>query len=112
MAFVRPLDSAVAGPPPVRMGRRLSAETRLTASFTLLSFFAVGLPRILTNTAASTLFLQAYGAQALPYTYAAAALVVPAVGWLYLRLEARLPFARLVLIVLLADVATLAAARL
>src|SRR3954454_655935 len=112
MAFVRPLDSAVAGPLPGRTGRRPSGETRLTAPFTLLSFFAVGLPRVLTNTAASTLFLQAYGAPALPYTYVAAALAVPAVGWLYLRLEPRLPFARLVLLVLLADVAALAAARL
>src|SRR4051794_22280586 len=104
--------TAVTGPLPGRVGRRPPGEVRLAALFTLLSFFAVGLPRVLTNTAASTLFLQAYGAQALPYTYAAAALVVPAVGWLYLRLEARLPFARLVLLVLLADVATLAAARL
>src|SRR4051812_38812820 len=112
MAFIRPLDSAVAGPLPGRTGRRPSGETRLTAPFTLLSFFAVGLPRVLTNTAASTLFLQAYGARALPYAYVVAALAVPAVGWLYLRLEARLPFARLVLLVLLADVAALAAARL
>src|SRR3954454_11761556 len=104
--------TAVRGPLASRIGRRLSGETRLAALFTLLSFFAVGLPRVLTNTAASTLFLQAYGAPALPYTYVAAALAVPAVGWLYLRLEARLPFARLVLLVLLADVAALAAARL
>src|SRR3954451_17918609 len=104
--------TALRGPLPSRLGRHLSGETRLAALFTLLSFFAVGLPRVLTNTAASTLFLQAYGAQALPYTYATAAVDVPAVGWLSLRLEARLPFARVVLLVLLADVAALAAARL
>src|SRR3954470_14894119 len=101
-----------AGPLASPIGRHPPGETRQAALFTLLSFFAVGLPRVFTNTAAFTLFLQAYGAQALPYTYIAAAVAVPAVGWLYLRLEARLPFARLVLLVLLADVAALAVARL
>src|SRR4051794_7194893 len=71
--------TTAAGTRASRIGRHLPGEARLAALFTLLSFFAVGLPRVFTNAAASTLFLQAYGAQALPYTYVAAALAVPAV---------------------------------
>ena len=94
------------------MVRRLPAETRLAALFTLLSFFAIGLPRVFTNTAAFTLFLQTYGAGALPYTYIATAIAVPAIGYAYLRLEPRLPFATLMLLTLFVDMGVLAAARL
>lgn len=91
---------------------RLPPEARLTLFFVLLCFFVVGLPRIFTNTAAFAIFLNVYGAEFLPYTYIGAALAAPALGFLYLRLQARLPFKVLLLTALIADLVTLVALRL
>ncbi len=77
--------------------RRLSAETRLTLLLFAFSFFISGVPRVYTQTAAHTLFLNAYGSAAMPYAYLAEALCVPLAGWLYMLAERRTSFRRLVI---------------
>ncbi len=98
----RPLSPGVALPD-VR-----PEETRLVALLFLHSFL-LGIPRLLTATAAMALFLSYFEARRLPYVYMAAAVAIPLTGFLRLRLATRLPFARLlaadlafVLVVLLA----------
>ena len=65
----------------------LPVEWRLTGLLFALSFCISGLPRVYTQTAAHTLFIQAYGAQAMPWAYLAEALCVPLAGYAYLRFE-------------------------
>lgn len=74
----------------MRLASRLAAvpvEWRLTGLLFALSFCISGLPRVYTQTAAHTLFIQAYGAQAMPWAYLAEALCVPLAGYAYLRFE-------------------------
>ncbi|GCL61305.1 cyclic nucleotide-binding domain-containing protein [Pseudaquabacterium pictum] len=74
----------------MRLAGRLAAvpvEWRLTGLLFALSFCISGLPRVYTQTAAHTLFIQAYGAQAMPWAYLAEALCVPLAGYAYLRFE-------------------------
>ncbi|MBK9440139.1 MAG: cyclic nucleotide-binding domain-containing protein [Comamonadaceae bacterium] len=68
----------------------LSAEIRLTVLLFALSFFISGVPRVYTQTAAHTLFIEAFGAAAMPWAYLAQAFCVPAAGYLYLFAERRL----------------------
>ncbi len=74
--------------------------------------FLVGIPRVLTSTAAMALFLARFPAADLPYVYMGAAVAIPATGFLRLRLAGRLPLRRLLATDLLAVVAGLAAFRL
>lgn len=99
-------------------GRRAQAaeggspsELSLVVWFATLSIFCLGLPRVFTSTAAFSLFLASYDASLLPVSYIAVALLVPAVGYLYLQLEERLPFATLLLVALVADAMALALLR-
>lgn len=62
-------------------------EWRLTGLLFALSFCISGLPRVYTQTAAHTLFIQAYGAEAMPWAYLAEALCIPLAGYVYLRFE-------------------------
>ena len=67
--------------------------------FLLLALAACfGLTRLLVQTSAGTLFLLAYDTSALPYVYIGVALVVPALSFIYARLETRLSFASLLLV--------------
>jgi len=54
-----------------------------------LSFFISGVPRVYTQTAAHTLFIEAFGAESIPWAYLAQALCVPLAGYLYLFAERR-----------------------
>jgi len=69
-------------------------ETRLVALLFLHSFL-IGIPRLLTATAAMALFLTYFEARHLPYAYIGAAVAIPLSGFLRLRLAARLSFVRL-----------------
>jgi AAA family ATP:ADP antiporter len=69
-------------------------ETRLVALLFIHSFL-LGIPRLLTATAAMALFLSYFEARHLPYAYIAAAVAIPLTGFLRLRLAARLSFIRL-----------------
>ncbi len=62
-------------------------EWRLTGLLFALSFCISGLPRVYTQTAAHTLFIQAHGAEAMPWAYLAEALCIPLAGYVYLRFE-------------------------
>ena len=82
------------GAPGPRGGLRfgsLPAELRLTLLLFGLSFFISGVPRVYTQTAAHALFIQAYGAQAMPWAYLAEALCVPLAGWAFLRAQRLAP---------------------
>ena len=65
----------------------LPEEIRLTLLLFLFSFFISGVPRVYTQTAAHTLFIDVYGAAAMPWAYLAEALCVPLAGYLYIRAE-------------------------
>ncbi|MDQ4075412.1 MAG: HEAT repeat domain-containing protein [Chloroflexota bacterium] len=67
------------------------AEARLVLLLLLL-FFATGLVRVLTHTAAYALFMIEFGPQALPYTYLGISVIVTLASSIYLRLSDRLPF--------------------
>ncbi len=69
-------------------------EERLVTVLLALAF-CVGLARLFNSTASSTLFLVAYGSQALPYIYVLVAVVVPFIGLLNTRLESRLSLIQL-----------------
>lgn len=69
-------------------------EQRLVGLLVLHSFL-VGIPRILTSTVAMALFLARFDPSDLPYVYMAAAVAVPATGWLRLRLTSLLSVRRL-----------------
>lgn len=62
------------------------------AVFFALAFVGLGLPRLFTNTAALTLFLETYDADLLPLTYVGAGIVIPLVGAFYARLERLVSF--------------------
>ena len=94
----------------IRLGS-LKSETKLTILLFLVSFFISGMPRVYTQTAAHTLFLDLYGSSALPYAYFAEALFVPFIGWLYMLAERRLPIRSLMLGVLAVDALVLIAFR-
>ena len=63
--------------------------------------FLIGIPRLLTATAAMALFLTYFEARHLPYVYIAAAVAIPLTGFLRLKLAARLSFVRLLAVDLL-----------
>ena len=75
------MSSPDAAPAHVRRGGAsfLNAELQLTLLLFLFSFFISGVPRVYTQTAAHTLFIDTYGAAALPWAYLAEALCVPGV---------------------------------
>ena len=81
----------------------LSSETKLTLLLVAVSFFISGVPRVYTQTAAHTLFLQEYGPNAMPYAYLAEALCVPFAGWLFLLAEQRLSLRNLLVGTLAVD---------
>lgn len=65
----------------------LPDEIRLTLLLFLFSLFIAGVPRVYTQTAAHALFIEEYGAAAMPWAYLAEALCVPLAGYLYIRAE-------------------------
>ncbi|MDP3522181.1 MAG: Npt1/Npt2 family nucleotide transporter [Hydrogenophaga sp.] len=85
----------------------LSDELRLTLLLFLFSFFISGVPRVYTQTAAHALFIETYGAAALPWAYLAEALCVPLAGYLYLLAERRLSLGRLMVATLASQVVAL-----
>lgn len=95
----------------IRFGS-LKSETKLTILLFLVSFFISGMPRVYTQTAAHTLFLDLYGSAALPYAYFAEALFVPFMGWLFMYAERRLPIRSLLLAGLAVDMVVQIAFRL
>lgn len=70
---------------PSRSG--VSNEVQLTLLLFLFSFLISGIPRVYTQTASYTLFIEAYGAGALPWAYLAQSLCIPLAGYLYIRAE-------------------------
>jgi CRP-like cAMP-binding protein len=83
-----------------------------TASLLLVHSFAMGAATVFFETAASALFLARFGSAALPYVYVAAAVLTIGVGAAYSRIQARLPFDRLMLGTLWFLVVTVLALRL
>ena len=69
-------------------------EGRLVLLLLVHSFF-VGIPRVLTSTAAMALFLAHFDATELPYVYMAAAVAIPLSGFFRLNLANRLSLGRL-----------------
>src|SRR5512138_642682 len=69
-------------------------EERLVGLLFVHSFL-LGIPRVLTSAAAMALFLSSFDATDLPFVYLGAAVAVPLVGVLRLRLTAWLPLTRL-----------------
>ncbi len=61
----------------------------------LLQSFVIGIPRLFTFTAGSSLFLKDFSAAYLPYTYIASSVVIPLSGFAYLRLGKYISHARL-----------------
>ena len=66
-------------------------EGRLAALLFLLSF-CTGLTRVLIVAGAAPLYIEAYGASALPYMYVTTAVLVPLAGMLHLRMSRALSF--------------------
>src|SRR5262249_5909474 len=60
--------------------------------------FVLGIPRLLTSTAAMALFLSYFDARDLPYVYMGAAVAVPLTGFLRLRLTSRVSLVRLLFV--------------
>ncbi len=87
-------------------------ERRKALLFFALSFFCVGLPRVVTNAAGFALFVDTFGAAQLPWTYLAASVVGTGVGWVYLQAQRRLDFWTLLLITLAFDLVVLVATRI
>jgi AAA family ATP:ADP antiporter len=65
----------------------LSSEIQLSLLLFLYSFFISGIPRVYTQTAAYTFFIESYGAGALPWAYLAQSICIPVAGFLYIRAE-------------------------
>ena len=86
-------------------------EDRLVALLLTHSVF-LGIPRVLTATAAMALFLEQTDATRLPWVYVAAALAIPATGFVRLRLAGRLPFRSLLVVDLVFVLALLLGFRL
>src|SRR3989442_11543185 len=59
----------------------------------LLHSFLNGVPKTLTNAAATAIFLEQHGAQNLPYAYMASAVVVTALGYAFVKLGRVVSFA-------------------
>jgi len=97
--------------PPWRFSA-LSAEVRLTVLLFALSFFIAGVPRVYTQTAAHTLFIQEFGAAAIPWAYLAQALCVPLAGSLYMFAERRVSLRALLVGTLVAQLVVLVLFRL
>ena len=97
---------------PDRTGRvldRLGAAVNLRAgeaplvAWMLLHSLLNGVPKTLTNSAASAIFLEQHGAKYLPYAYMASAVIVTLIGWGFLKLGKLISFAarlQLVLVIL------------
>lgn len=66
-------------------------EGRLVSWLLAHSFFN-GVAKVLNATAAYTLFLMAFDARSIPYVYIGGALAITTAGYLFIRLDARLPF--------------------
>ena len=81
-----------------------SEESRLVGLL-LIHSACLGMANIFMGTASNALFIDRYGATRLPYIYIAVAIVVSVIGFVYARLEAKLPFSLL----LLGNLATLLA---
>ncbi|HUH12631.1 MAG TPA: cyclic nucleotide-binding domain-containing protein [Longimicrobiales bacterium] len=75
-------------------------EGRLVA-WLLGHSFLNGVAKVLNATAAYTLFLVAFGAEAIPYVYIGAAVAITSAGYLFIRLDQRLSFGPLAAGVLL-----------
>lgn len=73
----------------------MTAERRLAAQLFALAFCVLGVPRVFTQTAAHALFIEAHGAAAMPWAYAAEALAVPLAGALYIAASRRVGLATL-----------------
>ncbi len=86
-------------------------ERQKSLLFVALSFFCLGLPRIVTNAAGFALFVNAFGAAQLPWTYLAASVLGTAVGWVYLKAQRRLDFWIVLLGALTFDLLVLSATR-
>jgi len=85
-----------------RLGETLrvrAGEGRLV-SMVLAYGFCLGLGRMFSGAAVSGLFLDLFGARALPYAFIGTALLVPLTGLAYLRLQRSVPLARLIALVL------------
>lgn len=95
----------------LKLGVSASPEQKKVVLFTTLSFFCLGLPRVVTNAAAFALFLGEFDAALLPYTYLGAALVAPAAGAGYLWLQRRVSLWTLLIVALAFDIAALGIAR-
>lgn len=89
----------------------ISAETKLTLLLVAVSFFISGVPRVYTQTAAHTLFLEEFGSEAMPFAYIADALFIPMAGWLYMLAARRLPLRTLLVGTLAIDAAVQVAFR-
>jgi HEAT repeat protein len=99
---------------PDRTGRlldRLGAAVNLRAgeaplvAWMMLHSLLNGVPKTLTNSAASAIFLEQHGAKYLPYAYMASAVIVTLIGWGFLKLGKLVSFAsrlQLVLVILFA----------
>lgn len=86
-------------------------EGRLVVLLLVHSLF-LGVPRVLTATAAMALFLDHADASSLPLVYMGAAVAIPLTGFLRLRLAARLPFRTLLAVDLAFVLACLLAFRM
>jgi len=87
-------------------------RARLGWTLALLCFCATGLPRTFTAAAAQSVFLDRVGAELIPLTYVAMALVTPLLGMAYAALERRLPLLWVSAGLVLLDMAVLAGLRL
>lgn len=90
----------------------MSEEFRLTCLLFLFSFFISGVPRVYTQTAAHALFIESYGANAMPYAYLAEALCVPLAGYLYLKAQSRFGLRALLVSTLACDILSLVCLRM
>jgi len=89
----------------------MTAERRLATQLFLLSFCVLGMPRVFTQTAAHALFIEAHGAAAMPWAYAAEALCVPLACAAYIAASRRVALRTLWLGTLALQVAALLALR-
>lgn len=71
-------------------------EGRLAALLLALSL-ALGCAVVFADTAANALFLSTWGASSLPYVYLSAAVLIPLNGFVFARLQARLPLPALLI---------------
>ena len=90
----------VAGERTAKLLDRVGAALNLRAGeaplvlLMLLHSFLNGIPKTLTNSAASAIFLEQHGAKYLPYAYMASAVIVTLIGFGFLKLGKLLSFPR------------------